>query len=152
MTGNATERLLISRERLRQALYGDAPLTPAAAAAAPDPLAQGAAARSSAGDGLSQALGVLRDGWRHHPWRPTLTLLAGASDVLLAPQAARHPLRLVAAAAGVGALLAALRPWRWAGRPLLLAAARPLLRSSARAVLAAAVALAPFRAAGSDRS
>ncbi len=58
--------------------------------------------------------------WRRHPLRLPGALAARvaapAARAALAPTAQQHPLGLLAAAAGVGALLVLTRPWRWLPR------------------------------------
>lgn len=55
--------------------------------------------------------------WERHPLRQVSDIAAEvaapAARSILGSLAERHPLRLVALAAGVGALLVAVRPWRW---------------------------------------
>lgn len=55
--------------------------------------------------------------WSRHPLNGLAQVAADvggpAARGVLAPEAERHPLRLVALAAGAGALVVALRPWRW---------------------------------------
>lgn len=117
-------RLAQSRERLRRALHGavEAP----AAAQAPD--------HGDDGQDASLALAALRIWWARHPWRTSALLAADMLTLLLAPQARRHPLRLIAVAGGTGALLAVARPWRALGRPGWLAL-WPLLQVAVKAAM-----------------
>lgn len=119
------QRLALSRERLRRVLHGDG-----ASPTGSNP--------SAAGDehaDASLALTALRLWWAQHPWRTTAVLASDALTLLLAPQARRHPLRLIAVAGGTGALLAVARPWRALGRPDWLAL-WPLLQVAVKAALA----------------
>lgn len=140
MTLPAVERLLVSRERLRLALQGGAPQPPGSTdpGQPPRPVAD-------------LALSALRLAWLGHPWRALAGVLRDAATLLLAPQAARHPLRLLAVAAVAGALMVALRPWRWLGRPMVLATVGSLLRKGAAALLAAGAAAQMVRPAVDDR-
>ena len=61
-------------------------------------------------------LGLARLWWARQP-APVLLALAGdTANLALRPMARRHPFGLVLGAAGAGAALAALRPWRWVNR------------------------------------
>ncbi len=118
------QRLALSRERLRRALHGGAE-----GPAAPDPVAPGDDHQDA-----SLALAALRVWWAQHPWRTTAVLASDMLTLLLAPQARRHPLRLIAVAGGTGALLAVARPWRALGRPGWLAL-WPLLQMAVKAAM-----------------
>ncbi len=112
----ATEQLSASREKIRLAL---APVG-ASAGAPHQPRHEPSAAGASAPLLLGLAGSVL--------WQ--------ASTTLLAPLAQRHPYRLVAGAAALGAGLVVVRPWRWSGAALWWAATRPQLLAAAMAHLA----------------
>lgn len=58
----------------------------------------------------SQALG---DWWQKSPWRAAGEALADEIHPHVVPLVRRHPVASVALAAGVGAAVAAARPWRW---------------------------------------
>ena len=75
---------------------------------------------------------AIEDWWSQHPLRTASHVAAEATRRLATPIAEKHPLALVAAAAGLGALLVLTRPWRWILRPALLAGLVPAL--AARAV------------------
>lgn len=71
-----------------------------------------------AGDGLLPWLEhALISWWNKHPLKGIAQVAADVAEPaarsLLKPEAERHPLRLVAIAAGAGALVIAVRPWRW---------------------------------------
>ena len=78
-------------------------------------------ADASPGAGEENTLDVLtsmlKRWWERHPLRQVSDIAAEvaapAARSILGSLAERHPLRLVALAAGVGALLVAVRPWRW---------------------------------------
>ncbi|WP_295636410.1 hypothetical protein [uncultured Methylibium sp.] len=105
MSASAAQRLEASRARLRsawQARRGDA---------SPGGL-------PPSGDGLLPWLEhALTSWWNKHPLKGIAQVAADVAEPaarsLLTPEAERHPLRLVALAAGAGALVIAVRPWRW---------------------------------------
>ncbi|MDP1790333.1 MAG: hypothetical protein Q8L12_07120 [Methylibium sp.] len=78
-------------------------------------------ADASQGAGEENTLDVLtsmlKRWWERHPLRQVSDIAAEvaapAARSILGSLAERHPLRLVALAAGAGALLVAVRPWRW---------------------------------------
>lgn len=126
---NATERLALSRERIRQAM-----LRPGVSAAPAD-LEQPA---NTSPDWLIKLRGMpavslfltVFDGWwARQPLRLALTVAAQTGSVILQPTAQKHPFKLVLAAAAAGGLLAALRPWRWIPTSALLAGLLPQLVS-----------------------
>lgn len=57
---------------------------------------------------FGQLRGIVRTWWRHHPASMGVDL----ARPVLASYAARKPVQYVAIAAGIGAALALLRPWR----------------------------------------
>ncbi len=102
---SAVQRLEASRARLRSAWQ----------ARRDGPTRGGLPA---AGDGLLPWLAqALTSWWNQHPLKGVAQVAADVAEPaarsLLQPEAERHPLRLVAIAAGAGALLMAIRPWRW---------------------------------------
>lgn len=105
MTPTPVQRLEASRARLRSAwkARSDKPRT---------------GDGPEAGDGLLPWLQkALAAWWSKHPLNGIAQVAAEVAEPaarsVLAPEAERHPLRLVALAAGAGALVVALRPWRW---------------------------------------
>lgn len=126
---NATERLALSRERIRQAM-----LRPGASAAptdreqpantSPDWLV-----RLRGMPAVSLLMTVFDGWWARQPLRLALTVAAQTGTVILQPTAQKHPFKLVLAAAAAGGLLAALRPWRWIPTSALLAGLVPQLVS-----------------------
>jgi len=107
-TAAACDRLLQSRERLRQALRSK-----------PNP--QDAAKPAAGGSTTAWMEGLMAT--------PSINLIAEALKAVVQPTAQRHPLGLVGGALVVGGLLAWSRPWRWILTPALLASVMPQLVS-----------------------
>lgn len=118
---NASERLRQSREMLRLTLRKTD---------SPDDQGCQSGTESSGADALRK-VDLIRDflpeWWRRQPWRIGLQLAAQAGKMVLQPTAKRHPFVLVAGAATAGAILVALRPWRWISIPALLTGLLPQL-------------------------
>jgi len=100
------QRLEASRERLRSAWRARRGAGPAQSGP------------PTSGDGLLPWLEhALTSWWNKHPLKGIAQVAADvaapAARSLLEPEAERHPLRLVAIAAAAGALVMAVRPWRW---------------------------------------
>jgi len=117
----AVERLQASRARLRRALV---------AAQGSKPRERGdAAGESSPFDLSGMAESVLRATWSHHPlrsaWRVFRQIVGPATADQLRPLITAHPLRTVTIAAGVGAALVWLRPWRLLPQAALLSMLLP---------------------------
>lgn len=115
------ERLERSRERLRKSWVGKrrAPRRdPQRPSSETRPNDAGAAAPEAGDDStLDVLVSMLTRWWERHPLRQVSDIAAEvaapAARSILGSLAERHPLRLVALAAGAGALLVAVRPWRW---------------------------------------
>jgi hypothetical protein len=69
--------------------------------------------------------------WSHHPLRAAGLVATEAAEAVAKPLAQRHPVTLVAAAFGVGALLMWSRPWSWLIKPAVFASLVPPMASSA---------------------
>lgn len=110
-----SERLLLSRERLRLALRETA-----ATAGQPESR-PGSWSRPKWLDGLNDLPGV--------------SAVMDALRVMVLPMAQRNPLGLVMGAVLLGGLLAWSRPWRWISTPALLAGLLPPLLATAMASL-----------------
>jgi hypothetical protein len=128
---NASERLALSRERMRQAMRQ------------PDPGRQHADQVDSVNAGPDWLLtlratpaarllvSVFEGWWARQPLRVALSLAAETGTVMLQPTAQKHPFKLVLGAAVAGGLLAAVRPWRWIPTSALLGGLVPQLMSEA---------------------
>jgi hypothetical protein len=126
---SACERLAQSRERLRQALSGEAGPSGGQApgkGASPAWLSQ---LKTLPGAGL--LIDLFQAWWQKHPLRLAVTLGVEAAGVLLKPTAQRHPLPLVLGAFALGGLLVWVKPWRWVSTPALLAGLLPSLLAQA---------------------
>lgn len=126
-----SERLTLSRERLRRAMTRkDAPPSGGTAAgnkpAGLDVLDLLKLAVPSAG----LVIDALTQWWAGHPLQASGNLVEGVVEELLRPLAKRHPLALVASALAVGALVVWIRPWRWALKPHVLNTWGPAVLSS----------------------
>lgn len=123
---NASERLALSRERIRQAMRQPRAPADQAADASPEWLL-----RLRATPAAILLVSVFKGWWDRQPMRVALTLAAQTGTVILQPTAQKHPLKLVLGAAAAGALLVAARPWRWLPTSALLAGLLPQLMSEA---------------------
>lgn len=121
----ASERLALSRERLRRAM---------SEISAPEAEAEsrGARGRSLAWldslksiPGAGTVIDAVRGWWRHNPLRVAGMAGADAAKAIFDPMARRSPLTLVLGAFLLGGLLAWSRPWRWIARPALFAGLLP---------------------------
>ncbi|QAZ40481.1 hypothetical protein C1M51_14205 [Methylibium sp. Pch-M] len=115
------ERLERSRARLRKTWVGKrrAPRRdPQRSSAETSPNDAGATAPQAGDDStLDVLVSMLTRWWERHPLHQVFDIAAEvaapAARSIVGPLAERHPLRLVALAAGAGALLMVVRPWRW---------------------------------------
>ncbi|HEU4457572.1 MAG TPA: hypothetical protein VFR90_00440 [Methylibium sp.] len=104
----ALARLQANRERLRRSWIGE----PEAPRPEPNPEAQPEAHESW----LYRMRGLVETGWSHHPLKATLDNVGAVAGPLanaaLRPQVQQHPVRVLAIAAGIGAAIVWVRPWR----------------------------------------
>lgn len=77
--------------------------------------------------GAGAIVETIQSWWDRHPFRPIGHIAAASARRLAGPVAERSPLKLVFAAAAIGALLAVLRPWRWMLRSAIFAGLVPAL-------------------------
>jgi hypothetical protein len=113
------ERLERSRARLRKTWVGKRrpPRRDPQRSAETRPNDTGTSPDAGEESTLDVLTSMLTRWWERHPLRQVSDIAAEvaapAARSILGSLAERHPLRLVALAAGVGALLVAVRPWRW---------------------------------------
>jgi len=119
---NASERLALSRQRLRQAMMGPAP---AAGRGEGRPIAW--LDELKAVPGADILIALAQNWWSRHPMRAVAQVAMDAVGSLVRPWARQHPLGLVMGATAIGGLLAWGRPWRWISSSALLAGVLPQL-------------------------
>ena len=116
---SAVARVELTRARLRAAMAPEPAATPSHS------LRSSWFARLESLPVVSAVLDSVRGWWTQHPLS-TMTVVAGeASTAIARPIARSHPYALVLIAAGVGAVLAWRRPWRWILKPALFAGLVP---------------------------
>lgn len=116
------ERLAQSRERLRQALAQVAPRAPAELHGTPGSPALPWLSHLKTTTETRFLVDLMQAWWQKQPLGPAMTLVVPAVSAMLQPTAQRHPYRLVAGAAAVGAVLVLVRPWRWLSTSTVLTA------------------------------
>ena len=80
--------------------------------------------------GVRTLVDALKSWWSRHPLRPVVTLAHHTTDAIATPVAQTHPIAMVSAGVVLGALLVAVRPWRWILKRALFAGLVPQLVAS----------------------
>lgn len=122
----AVARLVLSRERLRQALR-DKKDPPGLARKPRFGGAWMAGLKSIPGAGV--VIDAMHRWWTQHPLRMAAMAAADAAKIMVQPLAQRHPLGLVFGVFLLGGLLARSHPWRTLATPALLVGLLPQILS-----------------------
>ncbi len=121
------ERLIASRERMRAALDTRRPPVSERVGRGLGGWLQRMLERLKRQPGVGIVIEAVDSWWEQHPLHTAGAVAADASRNFVQPVAKRNPLLLVLAAAGIGALLASFRPWRWLLKPAFFAGLLPQL-------------------------
>ena len=146
----ASERLVHSRERLRQAMSGSSAPEGAATKNGPAESAPAWLEILKLHPAAGIVIAAVSAWWAQHPLHVLGTAAAASAKAAVQPLARRHPLGLVTSAVLLGGLLVWTRPWRWALRPALFAGLFPQLISQAMAQAPIQTWLAAFSAPGPE--
>ena len=140
-TVSASQRIINSRERLREAL-GSGSAGRSGYASESASARQHGSADTAGGDllsgvqavlnsipGASFLIGSIASWWAQHPLHTTGLLAAGAAKAVVKPRADRHPLTLMLSMVFIGGILVWKRPWRLLFTPALFVGLIPHLIS-----------------------
>lgn len=126
-----SERLALSRERLRQTLREIAVPARCPNGTSPDGLLFTWFKTLKSNPGTSGLMQAVRVWWAQQPLRVAAELALDAAKTGLEPVARRHPIALVMGAFALGGALVWIRPWRHIFTPALLAGLLPQLLAQA---------------------
>jgi hypothetical protein len=132
-TLSATERVAISRERIRQAMLQHVrPSRKRLDPATGEPVETSDwMAKLSGVPGVGVLIDGVRGWWAQHPWRLASLLGKEAVMTVFRPLARNNPVGLVVGAVAFGAVIVWLKPWRGLLKPALFAGLLPHLLSKA---------------------
>src|ERR1035437_3584972 len=121
----AADRLVLSRERLHQALREISAPAAGSKNAGPEAWVWAWFSNLKAKPGASGLVEAMRKLWTQHPLRVAGELAIDVAKTVLKPFAQRHPISLVLGAFALGGLMAWTRPWRPLLTPALLVGLLP---------------------------
>lgn len=78
---------------------------------------------------VSLMVSAVNSWWIQHPLHLASVVAQAASRAVVQPIAEKAPIRLVLGAAALGGVIAWSKPWRWVGKPAVLAGLYPLMMS-----------------------
>jgi hypothetical protein len=125
----ASERLVLSRERICQAMREHA--NPNGGLSKPGENASAWFDVLKSIPGAPVLLQAVKAWWTVHPLRVVCISAADAIKTVVEPLAQRHPIGLAVAAAVVGAIFVRSHPWRWLLKPALFAGLLPQIVATA---------------------
>lgn len=123
----AVERLALSRQRLRVALYELSAPPDTSQDEGPSVLMTALMAIP----GVNLVVDAVRKWWSQHPLHLATLVAGNTARSAMAPMARRSPYALILAAAAIGGLIYWIKPWRGLLKPALLAGIVPHLVSRA---------------------